>query len=124
MHGHSAETLIQKVNPILRGWANYFRIGVAAEIFNDLDDYLFNLQGRWLKRQHPHKSWKWRTAKYFGKYYPNYGFKYVFGINGKCRMIKLSTIPIQRHIMVKRFASWDDPELEDYWNQRSKKKRQ
>jgi RNA-directed DNA polymerase len=24
--------------------------------------------------------------------------------------------------MVKRFASWDDPELEDYWNERSKKK--
>jgi RNA-directed DNA polymerase len=63
MHGRSAETLIQKVNPILRGWANYFRIGVAADTFNSIDSYLFKLQGRWMKRQHPTKSWKWRKRK-------------------------------------------------------------
>jgi RNA-directed DNA polymerase len=34
----------------------------------------------------------------------------------------LSSIPIQRHTVIRSFTSWDDPELEDYWNQRSKKK--
>jgi hypothetical protein len=59
--------------------------------------------------------------KYHGKHDPKSDYKYVFGLNEKMRMVRLSTFPIQRHIMVKRFASWDDPELEDYWNERSKK---
>ena len=122
MHGHSVETLIMKVNPILRGWANYFRIGVASETFNDLDHYLFKLQGRWMKRQHPHKNWKWRSKKYYGKHDPNSDSQYVFGTSRQCRMVRLSTFPIRRHVMVKRFAAWDDPQLENYWNERAKKK--
>jgi RNA-directed DNA polymerase len=122
MHGHSLETLIGKVNPMLRGWANYFRTGVAKETFAKLDSYLFTLQGRWMKRAHPTKSWKWRTRKYQGKHDPNSDYKYVFGLSEKCRMIRLSSIPIQRHTVIRSFTSWDDPELEDYWNQRSKKK--
>jgi RNA-directed DNA polymerase len=121
MHGHSTEKLIQKVNPILRGWANYFRVGVAGEIFNRLDHYIFKLQGRWMRRQHTTKSWKWLMRKYYGKHDPRSNDKNVFGISEKCRMIKLSTISIQRHVLVKRFAAWDDPELEEYWNERSRK---
>ena len=38
--------LIRDLNPVLRGWGNYFRTGNAAEKFNQVDDYV-----RWrLKR--------------------------------------------------------------------------
>lgn len=122
MQGHSVKTLIEQVNPLLRGWANYFRTGVAKETFAKLDAYLFKLQGRWMKRQHPLKSWKWRMQKYQGKHDPKSDYKYVFGISEKCRMVRLSSIPIQRHILVRSFASWDDPELEQYWSERARKK--
>jgi len=122
MIGHWVESLLGKVNPIVRGWANYFRIGVAKETFAKLDAYLFKLQGRWMKRQHPNKSWKWRMQKYQGKYDPKSDYKYVFGVNEKKRMLRFSTVSIQRHILVKSFASWDDPQLEQYWNDRAKKK--
>jgi group II intron reverse transcriptase/maturase len=33
--------LIQKLNPILRGWGNYFRTGNAAKKFNRIDSYVW-----------------------------------------------------------------------------------
>ncbi len=61
--------LIQKLNPILRGWANYFRTGNAAEKFNDLDSYVWRRLTSFLcKRKGRHlrpgegKSW---TRDYF-----------------------------------------------------------
>ena len=32
--------IIAKINPILRGWGNYFRTGNAARKFNSLDRYV------------------------------------------------------------------------------------
>ena len=32
--------LIRDLNPVLRGWGNYFRTGNAAEKFNQVDDYV------------------------------------------------------------------------------------
>jgi RNA-directed DNA polymerase len=122
MHGHSVETLIHKVNPLLRGWANYFRTVVAAKVFKDIDFYLFRLQGRWMKRQHPHKSWTWLSWKYHGRHDPNSNYKYVFGLNEKHRMVRLTSVKIRRHIVVQNLASYDDPELETYWTERAKKK--
>ena len=40
--------MIAELNPILRGWGNYFRTGNAADKFRQIDDYvvrrLFRLQ--------------------------------------------------------------------------------
>jgi len=36
-------------------------------------------------------------------------------------MLRFSWFPIKRHILVKRFASWDDPELAEYWDQRKQR---
>jgi len=32
--------LIEELNPLLRGWGNYFRTGNAAEKFRQVDDYV------------------------------------------------------------------------------------
>jgi RNA-directed DNA polymerase len=39
--GHSQAALIGKLNPIIRGWANYYKTCAAKETFNDLDKELF-----------------------------------------------------------------------------------
>jgi RNA-directed DNA polymerase len=114
-HGFSIRKLIATLNPVIRGWANYFRIGVSARIFNYLDDYLWKLQFRWVKRQHPLKSWGWRKCRYWGNH--RKGDKWVFG-NKDLHMLKFSWTTIKWHTLVKRFASWDDPELESYWDER------
>jgi RNA-directed DNA polymerase len=114
-HGHHVDRLIQDLNPVIRGWANYFRTGVSARIFNSLDDYLWTCQVRWVKSQHPTKTWRWRKRRYWGNY-RNKAHR-VFG-HRDLQMLKFSWTPIKRHILVKRFASWDDPDLETYWDER------
>ncbi|MCL2931543.1 MAG: hypothetical protein MGG11_04390 [Trichodesmium sp. MAG_R03] len=58
-----AKTLIAKLNPIIRGWANYFSAVVSKKIFNKLDNLLWIRRGRWASRRHPNKSAKWVTKK-------------------------------------------------------------
>jgi RNA-directed DNA polymerase len=116
--GFSVDGLISTINPIIRGWANYFRIGVSSRIFEDLDDYLFSLQQRWVRWQHPGKSWGWTRKRYWGNY--RRGSAWVFG-KPDFYMLRFSWFPIKRHILVKRFASWDDPELTEYWDKRKQR---
>lgn len=43
--------LIRKLNPILRGWGNYFRTGNAAIKFNQLDSYVWSRLMRFMVRR-------------------------------------------------------------------------
>lgn len=109
--------LIQKVNSIIRGWANYFRTGVSKRIFSQLDHYLFQLQQKWTRWKHHMKSWKWRKERYW---FTRNGDRWVFG-NEDLMMNKFAWFPIERHVLVQRGACWDDPDLTTYWLERSKK---
>ena len=51
--GHKSapqEALISKLNPVIRGWANYFRTGVSKDAYSSLDDYLWKILWRWAKK--------------------------------------------------------------------------
>jgi hypothetical protein len=37
LHGANAQAMINKLNPVIRGWAAYYRAGVSKEIFSSLD---------------------------------------------------------------------------------------
>jgi len=113
-HGYPAFWLCRQAYLNIRGWATYFRVGVAAHTFEQMDTYLFRLQRRWVVRQHPNKAWKWRRKRYWGQRRRGSTSEWVFGDNYQT-MLRHSWIPIKRHIMVRRFASWDDPDLEGYW---------
>jgi RNA-directed DNA polymerase len=39
--GQNIVAVLKKLNPILRGWANYFRIGVSAQTFRSIDYWMF-----------------------------------------------------------------------------------
>jgi group II intron reverse transcriptase/maturase len=43
--------IIARVNPVLRGWGNYFRTGNAAKKFNQLDTYVYRRFHRFLVRR-------------------------------------------------------------------------
>jgi group II intron reverse transcriptase/maturase len=45
------ETMIRDLNPILRGWGNYFRTGNAHREFNQLDRYVLARLKRWQWRR-------------------------------------------------------------------------
>jgi group II intron reverse transcriptase/maturase len=43
--------LIERMNPVLRGWGNFFRTGNAAKAFNQLDSYVWRKLQHFLKRR-------------------------------------------------------------------------
>ena len=57
--GHNAETVMRKLNPIIRGWGNYYRKVVSTETFSKMDQYIYWRAYIWLRRTHPKKSWEW-----------------------------------------------------------------
>ncbi len=63
--GLSQEALLRQLNPLLRGWANYYRNGAAKETFAAVDHYVFHKLRRWAARRHPKKSQAWKKRKYF-----------------------------------------------------------
>jgi len=50
--------LLAHLNPILRGWTNYFRFGASKRTFAYLDHYSWWRVVRWLWKKHKQPSWK------------------------------------------------------------------
>lgn len=118
-NGASVQTVLLKLNPVIRGWANYFRTVVASEIFQSLDSWMFYRADHYTRRMHPNKSKDWRRRTYWGQLLLDRSDQWVFGDKqtGK-HLVKFSWFPIERHTLVKGMASPDDPSLREYWNER------
>lgn len=61
----SQEVLISKLNPIIRGWANYHNSIVSSDTFRTLDHKIWELLWKWAKRRHPKKPKNWIVNKYW-----------------------------------------------------------
>jgi RNA-directed DNA polymerase len=46
--------LIQSINQILAGWANYHRHGVSKAVFSAIDSHAWGRIMRWLRKKHSH----------------------------------------------------------------------
>jgi RNA-directed DNA polymerase len=121
--GANVPALLKTLNPIIRGWANYFRTGVASEIFKKLDDWMHHRALRYTGRTHPNKPWYWKQKRYWGKLNLKRDDHWVFGDkqSGK-HLLKFSWFDIRRHVLVIGTHSPDDPRLKEYWKDRNKKK--
>ena len=58
--------VLRKVNPILRGWAAYFRYGASKQTFAYLGWYAWWRMIYWIRRKHPHLTWKQTRRRYYG----------------------------------------------------------
>jgi RNA-directed DNA polymerase len=56
----SLDELLQKLNPILRGWAHFYRYCTGAkDILSGLDWYVSDRVWRWMRKKHPEASVRW-----------------------------------------------------------------
>jgi hypothetical protein len=56
---------LEKLNPILRGWGNFYRHAWGAkEVFASLDHYLWWTIKRWLIKKHEKRKIRWLYAQY------------------------------------------------------------
>jgi RNA-directed DNA polymerase len=124
LRGAPTVQVIVRLNPILRGWAAYYRSAVSKHVFNQVDDYLWWLLYRWARRRHPNKSKTWVVTRYFGAFNPNRRARWLFGDRESGAYVtKLAWVRIIRHQMVDGNASLDDPDLAYYWEMRRRRGR-
>lgn len=124
LHGANAQAVVNKLNPVIRGWAAYYRNVVSSKTFSSLDHYMWRLTYKWTTRAHPNKSRRWVTARYFDAFHPSRRDRWVFGDRDSGRYLaKFSWTKIVRHQMVAGKASPDDPDLIGYWAARRRRRK-
>jgi RNA-directed DNA polymerase len=111
------ENLIKLLNPIIRGWCNYFSGVVSKEIFSKLDHLTYGLLRRWCKRRHPKKSKSWVKEKYYHSESSQLGNRNWVFKEGEQKLIKYADTQIIRHIKVKGDKSPFDGDT-IYWANR------
>ncbi len=122
LKGQDVGAVVSRLNPIIRGWANYFRVGVASETFGALDHWMFSREIRYVRHTHPNKPWYWTKARYWGRLNVQRDDNWVFGdTHTGANLQKFTWFDIKRHALVQGTASPDDPTLRDYWSKRRRR---
>ncbi|MBE9217181.1 group II intron reverse transcriptase/maturase [Plectonema cf. radiosum LEGE 06105] len=122
---NQVKELIAKLNPIIRGWANYHRKGVARKTFESLDQWMHTRARRYAKRKHPNKNETWRKQKYFGRFNLDRKDKWVFGDHDSgIHLLKFTWFDIERHVLIPGKSSPDDPnpEIQKWFKSKRKRK--
>ncbi|MEM9538838.1 MAG: group II intron reverse transcriptase/maturase [Cyanobacteria bacterium P01_E01_bin.42] len=126
MKTNTQDEAIAILNPLLRGFANYYRGAVSKQAFSYIHNRVKLYLWRWAKRRHPNKSKTWVQNRYYSRYK---GDNWTFMCQGTDKQGKktfhilynISSTPIIRHIKVKGQFSPDDPSLSEYWQKRQEK---
>ena len=80
--------LLRSVNPVLRGWCNYFRHGVSSRTFSYVDHFSFWRIVGWLRKRHV--GLKMGTLVH--RFLPRWEIR-----DGKVEMFRPQTVPIVRY---------------------------
>lgn len=122
LRGSNADGVIRTLNPIITGWAAYYRIGVSSRAFQALDHHVWRLTYKWARLTHPNKLRRWAVARYFGMFNPKRQDRWVFGSRETGYYLrKFAWTKIVRHQLVTGTASPDDPSLTEYWARRRRR---
>lgn len=113
------EALISRLNPIIRGWANYYSTVVSKEIYSGMDRLAYQQLRAWANRRHPNKNRGWVANKYWQNIKNDH---WVFANRGegkrkKIRLRKHSETLIVRHEKVQGERSPYDGDW-IYWSTR------
>jgi RNA-directed DNA polymerase len=114
--------VIQKLNPIIRGWATYHRHVVAKASFSSIDSQIWQLLWKWALRRHPAKGARWVQNRYFhadGHRSWEFATSGPVGSNAhRLRLFRAMTIPITRHVKIRAPANPFNPAWLPYFTHR------
>lgn len=132
------ELVIGKLNPVIRGWANYHHHVMSKDIFYAMDSWLWRRLWRWCRRRHPNKNGHWIANRYFERVGSR---RWVFRaskrvVKGKITwaprpgngkrpyptLLSMGDTKIVRHVKVKQDANPYDPAWELYFEERLDRK--
>lgn len=119
------DTLIQMLNPKIRGWCQYHRHVVSKATFSKLHHELWKISWKWATRRHPDKNAQWVKNKY---YIHDSRSDWCFATKVKDprsqedRIISLyepARVPIKRHIKIQSKCNPYDPTWSEYLDKRA-----
>lgn len=84
----SLEVLIHQLNPVLRGWANYYRHGVSKATYDYVRHYTWRRIVIWLRKKHRRRNWKWLKRRYLPGWWPT---------DGNVTLYDIGTVPVTRY---------------------------
>lgn len=108
---YTQESLISLLNPLLRGWGNYYMYVNSSLTFNYVDFYLWHRLLKWGKRRHNRKGGKWVVDHYFRNENLNFGSKTL-------PLIRLAKTPLITYSKFKRGIRVYCKEDSKYWRDR------
>ncbi|HZD57514.1 MAG TPA: group II intron reverse transcriptase/maturase [Anaerolineales bacterium] len=110
--GQAQAALIAELNPLIRGWANYYQACVAKRAFSRADAQIYQKLAQWAAFRHPDKGAKWRYLRYWKRTNGRIDFS-----DGAAVLTKHADTKIHRHIKVRgRKSPFDGDWL--YWSAR------
>jgi RNA-directed DNA polymerase len=106
--------LIKGLNPVIKGWSNYYSTMCSKETFSECDHLVYQQLKRWAERRHPNKSKTWVAKKYWHSFENR---NWVFSTRGGHKLALHSDTAIERHTKVKGEKSLYDGDW-IYWSSR------
>jgi len=111
--GAPQTALITHLNPVIRGWTQYYATVASSRTFSKLSHLTFVKLRRWAKRRHPNQSWH----KIASKYWRLETGQWLFAARKGHQLYRHSQTPIRRYIKVKSDRSPYDGDWV-YWASR------
>jgi RNA-directed DNA polymerase len=62
----SLKTLLLRLNPVLRGWATYFRYDASKRTLTYVDYFVWRRVWQWMRKKHPNRTIRYLKARYCG----------------------------------------------------------
>jgi RNA-directed DNA polymerase len=72
------EEVIRDINPVIRGWVNYYRIGHSSVAFGEIRHYIVQKVMRYIQRKQLKRGFGWKTwtsEVLYGQYGLFYGYR-------------------------------------------------
>lgn len=110
--------LINLLNPVIRGWANYHQHVVAKDIFNYVDTHIWRAIWQWCKRRHTRKGRRWVADKYFTFGDRRWQLSAATPEGKTLLLTRAMDTPIKRHIKIRGDATPYSPGMEIYFERR------
>lgn len=109
------EALISRLNPMIRGWCNYYSTVCSKQTFARCDSILFSQLRAWAR---------YRTGKFdlktYHKYWHSIEDRITFSTKDGIKLSFHASTPIRRHVKVKGNRSFFDGDI-IYWGTRKGK---
>ena len=126
--GCRQESLIRMLNPMIKGWGNYYQYGATRDAFHHVDNQIFKALWQWAKHRHSKKGKHWIADRYWhelrGKSWQFVSFFHKpNGDEDSLSLVKLTeSFHFLRYSQIKGSANPFDADDRLYFNKREKQK--